>query len=128
MRLGAARAGLDSHNGVEMVAFAGEQRLGFQVGDVTFRVVEFAVQLLEQIIALLGIGLFLHEMDVGIEVAGKRSKFVVGADLIFGTFAIAKNRLRGFLIVPKVRSRNAGFERFQALAMRRSVKDNSEPW
>jgi hypothetical protein len=67
-------------------------------------------------------------MDVGIEVAGKRSKLVVSADLIFRTFAIAKNRLRGFLIVPKVRRRNAGFERFQALPMRRSVKDNSEPW
>ena len=67
-------------------------------------------------------------MDIGVEVAGKRSELVVGADLIFGAFAIAQNGLRGFLIVPKVGRRNAGFERFQALAMRRSVKDNSEPW
>jgi len=67
-------------------------------------------------------------MDVGIKVAGKRSKLVVGADLIFGAFTIAQYGLRDFLIVPKVRRRNAGFERFQAFAMRSGVKDSSEPW
>jgi hypothetical protein len=110
-----------------MVAFAGEQSLGFQVGNVIFRVVQLAVQLFQQVVALLGVGLFLREMDVGIEIAGKRSELVVGADLIFGALAIAQSGLRGFLIAPEIGLSYAGFERFQAFAMRRSVKDNSEP-
>jgi len=39
LRFGAAGAGLDGHDGVEVIAFSGEQRLGFQVGDVIFRAV-----------------------------------------------------------------------------------------
>jgi hypothetical protein len=48
--------------------------------------------------------------------------------LIFGALAVAQNRLRGVLIVPEIGLSNAGFQRLQALAMRRRVKDNSEPW
>src|SRR5712671_1486269 len=36
LRFGPAGAGLDGHDGVEVIAFAGEQRFGFQVGDVIF--------------------------------------------------------------------------------------------
>src|SRR5258705_5262382 len=70
LRFGATGAGLDGHDGVEVVAFTGEQRFRFQVCDVIFRGAELAIQLLEQIVALLGIGFFLREMDVGIEIAG----------------------------------------------------------
>jgi hypothetical protein len=110
-----------------MVALAREQSLGFQVGDIAFRAVQLAVQLFKQVVALLGVGLFLGKMDVGIEVARKRSELFVSADLIFGSLAIAQNGLCGFLIVPEIRLSDASFERFQAFAMRRSVKDNSEP-
>jgi hypothetical protein len=37
LRFGAPGAGLDGHNGVEMIAFAREQRFGFEIGDVIFR-------------------------------------------------------------------------------------------
>jgi hypothetical protein len=67
-------------------------------------------------------------MDVGFDVAGERGELVVGGDLIFGAFAIAKDSLRGFLIVPEIGLGDAGFEGFQALAMWRGVKDSSEPW
>ncbi len=110
-----------------MIAFAGEQRLGFQFGDVIFCVAELAVEFLQQIVALLGVGFFLREMNVGVEVAGKRSELFVGGDLIFGAFAIAQDGLRGFLIVPEIGLRDAGFERFQTLAMGRGVKDSSGP-
>jgi hypothetical protein len=46
--------------------------------------------------------------------------------LIFGTFAIAQDGLRGFLIVPEIGRGNARFEGLQALTVWRSVKDNSE--
>ena len=36
LRLGAAGAGLDGHDGVEVIGFAGEQRPGFQFADVVF--------------------------------------------------------------------------------------------
>jgi hypothetical protein len=47
--------------------------------------------------------------------------------LFFGAFAVAKNGLRLFLVVPEIGLSNAGFERFQAFAILRRVKDNSEP-
>jgi hypothetical protein len=110
-----------------VIAFAGEQRLRFQLGDVIFGVAELAVELFQQIVALLGVGFFLGEMDVGVEVAGKRGEPVVGGNLIFGALAVAQNGLRGFLIAPEIGLCDAGFEGFQALAMWRDVKDSSGP-
>jgi hypothetical protein len=110
-----------------MIAFAGKQGLGFQVGDVIFGVAKLAVEFLEQIVALLGVGFFLREVDVGVQVAGKRSELFVGSDLFFGALAIAQDGLRGFLIVPEIGLSDAGFERLQALAMWCAVKDSSGP-
>jgi len=67
-------------------------------------------------------------VDVGFEIAGERGELVVGGDLVFGAFAVAQDGLRGFLIVPEIGLGDAGLEGFQALAMRRGVKDSSEPW
>jgi hypothetical protein len=52
-------AGLDGHDGVEVVALTGEQRLGFQFGNVAIRSVELAVQLLQQVVLLFDVGFFL---------------------------------------------------------------------
>jgi hypothetical protein len=111
-----------------VIAFAGEQRFGFEVGDVSFRVVQLAVEFFQEIVALLGVGFFLGEVDVGIEIAGERGQLVVGGDLIFGAFAIAQDGLCRFLIVPEVGLGDARFQRFQAFAMGSGVKDSSEPW
>jgi len=46
--------------------------------------------------------------------------------LLFGALAVAKNALCGFLIVPEIEVGDARFERFQAFAILRGVKDNSE--
>ena len=128
LRFGAARAGLDGHDGVEVIAFAGEERLGFQVGDVRFGGAQLAVELFEQIVALFGVGFLLREVDVRIEIAGERGEPFVGGDLFFGAFAVAQDGLGGFLIVPEIGLTDASFEGFQAFAMRSGVKDNSEPW
>jgi hypothetical protein len=72
-----------------MIAFAGEQCLRFQLRDVIFGVAQLAIELLEQVVALLGVGLFLREVNVSVEVAGERNKLFVRADLIFGSLAIA---------------------------------------
>jgi hypothetical protein len=109
-----------------VIAFTREQRFGFQVGDIIFSGTELAVELFEQIVALLGVGFFLREMNVGIQIAGERSELFVGGNLILGALTIAQERLRGFLIVPEIGRRDPRFEGFQAFAVRRGVKDSSE--
>jgi len=93
-----------------MIAFAGKQRFGFQVRDVSFGAVELAVELLDQIVALLGIGFFLRQVDVRVEVAGKRGQLFVGGNLLLRALAIAQDGLRGFLIVPEIGLCDAGLE------------------
>ena len=110
-----------------MIAFAGEQRLGFQIGDIRFRVAQLAIQLFQQVIALLSVGFFQRQVDIRIQVAGQRREFVIRRDLIFGALAIPQNGLRGFLVAPEIGLGNFGFERLQAFAVRSGVKDNSEP-
>ena len=66
-------------------------------------------------------------MNVSVEIAGKRSELFVGDDLIFRALAIAQDGLRSFLIVPEIGRGDARFKGFQAFAVGRSVKDNSEP-
>ena len=64
-------------------------------------------------------------MDVRLDVFGHGRKFIVRAHLIFSALAITQHRLRGLLVTPEIRGRDARFEGFQALAMLRGVKDNS---
>ena len=109
-----------------MVGFAGEESFGFELGDVGVSGGEFAIEFFEKIVFLLDVGFFLGEMDVGLDVARRRGEFFVGANLFFGAFAIAENTLCGFLIVPESGVGDAGFKRFQAFAVQRSVKDSSE--
>jgi hypothetical protein len=125
LRFGAAGAGLDGHDGVEVVGFSGEERFGFQFGDVGIGGVEFAVQLFQQVVLLLDVGFLLREMDVRLDVAGEGRELIVGGDLFFGALAFAENALGGFLIVPEIGGGDARFESFQALAVLRGVKDNS---
>jgi hypothetical protein len=73
----------------------------------------------------LRVGFFLREMDVRLDVAGKRGQFVVRANLFFGALAVAENALRCFLVVPEIGIGDARFESFQALAVLRRVKDSS---
>jgi len=64
-------------------------------------------------------------MNIGLEIAGERSKFLVGSNLFFGALAIAQDALCGFLVAPEIGLGNAGFEGFQALAILWRVKDSS---
>jgi hypothetical protein len=65
-------------------------------------------------------------MDIRFNVAGERGEFFVRGNLLFGALAVAENTLCGFLIVPEIGIGYARFECFQALAVLRGVKDNSE--
>jgi len=125
LRFRPARAGLDGHDGVEVIGFSRKQRPGFQFGDVRIRGVEFAIQFFQQIVLLLDVGFFLGKMDVRLNVAGDGGEFRVCGNLFFGALALAEYALRGFLIVPKIGFGDARFESFQALAVLRRVKDSS---
>jgi hypothetical protein len=59
---------------------------------------------------LLGVGFFFCEANVGLDVAGDGSQLIVGGNLFFRAFAVAKNRLRFFLLVPEVGLSDAGFK------------------
>src|SRR5207245_3545247 len=118
-------SGLDGHDGVEVIGLAGEQRSGFQFRDKAVGVVELAVQLFQQVVLLLDVGLFLSEMDVGLDVAGDGGELLVGGNLFFGALAFAENALCGFLVVPEIGGGDTRFEDFQAFAVLRRVKDSS---
>jgi len=64
-------------------------------------------------------------MDVGLDVAGDGGELLIRGDLFFGALPLSENPLRGFLIAPEIRVGDALFERFQALAVLRGVKDSS---
>ncbi len=108
-----------------MIGFPGQKRTRFQLGDVIFRRSQFAVELLQQIVALFGVGFLLRKIDVRLDVARKRSEFRIGGNLLFGAFAVAQHGLCGFRIAPKIRVRGARFEALQALLVVRGVKDSS---
>jgi hypothetical protein len=108
-----------------MIGLAGKQRPGLQLRDVAFRGGELLIQLLQQIVFLLCVGLFLRQMDVRLNVPGDRGEFFIGGNLLFGAFPVAQNRLCRLLIVPEAWIRDACFECFQALAVLRGVKDSS---
>jgi hypothetical protein len=108
-----------------VIGLSGEERPSLQFGDVGIRGVELAVQLFEQIVLLLDVGLFLREMNIGFDVAGERREFVVRGNLFFGAFTLAENALCSFLIVPERGIGDARFERLQTLAVLRGVKDSS---
>jgi len=74
---------------------------------------------------LLGVGLFLDEIDIRFDVAGDGGELFVRRNLLFSALAIAENALRGFLIAPKIGIGGAGFEGSQALAILGCVKDSS---
>jgi len=108
-----------------VIGLPGEQRLGFQFGDVGIRRVELPVQLFEQIVLLLDVGFFPGEMDVRLDIAGDGGELLVRGNLFFGPFPLAENALRRFLIAPETGIGDARFESLQALAVLRRVKDSS---
>jgi hypothetical protein len=108
-----------------MIAFAGEQRFGFQVRDVNVCGAEFAVQFFQQIVFLLGIGFFPRQMDVSFEIAGQRGESFVCGNLLFGALPFTEDALRRFLIVPETGVGDAGFESLKAFTVAFGVKDNS---
>ncbi len=105
-----ARAGLDGHDGVEVIGLPGEQCLGFQFRDIAIRGVELPVQLFQQVVLLLDVGLFLGEMDIRLDVAGDGRELLVRGNLLFGALPFAENALCSFLIVPKIGVGDARFE------------------
>jgi hypothetical protein len=74
---------------------------------------------------LLDVGFFLSEMDIGFDVAGEGCELFFGRNLFFGALTLAENALRSFLVVPESGIGDARFERLQALAVLRGVKDSS---
>ena len=62
---------MNGHDGVAVVVFAGEQRLGFQLVDQRAQVVDLAPQFGGDVFA------FLRQIEVGVDIAGAAREFVV---------------------------------------------------
>jgi len=94
LRLRSARAGLDGHDRVQVIVFAGEQRARLEFRDKSFGVIQLGVQILQQLFSLRRVRLLAREFNIRFNVACDRSQFGVGANLVFGAFAFAQNSLR----------------------------------
>ena len=108
-----------------MIGFAGEKRLGFELTDIALGGRQLAVEVFQEVVALVGVGFFPSKADVSLDVAGDGSELIVRGNLFFRALAVAQNGLRFFLIVPEIGLSNAGFEGFQAFAVLRGVKESS---
>jgi hypothetical protein len=75
---------------------------------------------------LFGIGFFQRQMNIRLDIAGNGKELLVRGNLVFGPLTVAENALGGLLIAPEMGVGRADFERFQALAVLRGVKDSSE--
>ena len=102
LRFGAARAGLDGHDRVQAVAFAGEQRFRFKFRDICIGGGEFLCDVFEKRIALRVVRFFLREMEISLDVArscversSRRSRALRAA-------CAPAAGLRLFLIVPEI--------------------------
>jgi hypothetical protein len=93
-----------------VIGFAGEKCPGFELADVALPGGQLAVEIFQEFVALLGVGFLFCQADVRLDVAGDGSQPVVRGNLFLGSFAVAKNGLRFFLVVPEVGLRDAGFE------------------
>ena len=93
-----------------MIVFAGEQCLRFQFGKISVPGTQLPVQFFQQVLFLLGIGLFLSEVNVGFKIAVHRRELFVGGNLLLGALAFAQNALCEFLIGPKIGIGDAGFK------------------
>ena len=108
-----------------MILLAGEQRLGFQVGNVNIRGAKLTLELFQKVFPLLWIPFFLCEVDVGFKVAAHGGELFVRGNLFFGALALAQYSLSGLLVIPEMGVGDAGFQRLQTLAIAGRVKDSS---
>jgi hypothetical protein len=93
-----------------VIGLAGEQRPGFEFAHIALGRGQFAVEVFQKVVALLGIAFFLQKTDIGLDVAGDGGELRVGGNLFLGALAVAQNGLRLFLFVPEIGVSNPGFE------------------
>jgi len=72
------RAGLDGHDGVEVVVLAGKQSFGFEAADVAVRGGKFLAEVLQQFF-FVDVGFAFGELDVRLDVARERFELLVAA-------------------------------------------------
>ena len=87
LRLGAARAGMDGHDGVTVVVVAGEQGLGFQLVDQRAQCIDLAPQVGGDVFA------FMRQVEVGGDVAGAARQLVVRRQRALKTLLLAHHLL-----------------------------------
>jgi hypothetical protein len=110
LRLGAARAGFDGHDGVQRVCFTGEQRLRLLFGDVGFCRVEFLRQPGKQFFARGNISLFVGQLEEGFYLPATPRQLRIGVDALLRLFALLQRLLRFFLVLPEIRPAGFFFE------------------
>ena len=103
LRFHAAGAGLDRHDGVQAVVFAGKQRERLEFGDICVGGGDFALDIAEQRVALGRVGFFFGEMKIRLDIAQRARELLVGRDDSFRDFALLENFLRLFLVLPEIR-------------------------
>jgi hypothetical protein len=67
----------------------------------------------------------MRHVEIGFDIADDANEFVFRSDDSFGALALLENGLSLLLIVPEAGVVDFGVERFQQVATRGNVKDNS---
>ena len=97
LRLGAARAGVDRHDGVARIVFPREQRLGFEFIEEIAQRGNLASQIGIDILALFG------QVKIGVNVVTAAAKVGVSSKRMLQTLLLAHDLLRALRIGPQVR-------------------------
>ena len=97
----------------------------FEFGDELVGGIEFSGDIFQNGFALRGVGFFLGEVEIRLDVRDGARELFFGRDVGFCVLALLKDRLRFLLVLPERRVVDFRFERFQEFAAGGNVKDNS---
>ena len=117
-RLGSTRAGADREQRGTLVVFAGEQQRGPFAPEIGFEPRGIAFQLREQ----LGVGCLVEQFDGGKKVVGPSEEPLPQGNLLALPVGLAKDLLRGPLIVPEARLLGQLLELGDSSVLGRKVK------
>ena len=97
LRLGAARARMDRHDGVARIVVAGEQCLGFDAVDQFVQAIQVALQFGVDVFAFTG------EIKIGADIIGAARQVAFQGQHVLQTLALTHHLLRSRRIRPEVR-------------------------
>jgi hypothetical protein len=99
--------------------------LRFELGDVFIGGVELRANVVQDRVALRGIGFLLGQMEICFDVGNGAREFLLRGDVSFRVLALLENGLGFFLVLPERGIVNLWLKGLQQFAVGGNVKDSS---